>query len=209
MPRNQQLIGWVVFAFSAGAYIPLAIGGWQHPEEINVASYSLWLILASMLLYSSRAQDFAGWRMPLGFVLGNGSMLVLAFALGEYTFNLGTAETIVLYGLIATISAWVAVGQTTGKWNPRILFLGSVAADILSFYPQLKQYLEPHDEPTYWMLFGWSLWIVGAFINVALVERMCQKLYTRAKHPLLVLEESAFSLENGLFMIITVAVMVR
>ena len=209
MPHNQRLYSWVVFFFSAGAYVPLAIGGWQHPEEINVASYSLWLILASILLYSSRAQDFAGWRMPLGFVLGNGSMLVLALCLGEYTFNLGPAETIVLYGLITTISIWVAVGQTTGKWDPRILFLGGVAADILSFYPQLKQYLEPHDAPTSWMLLGWGMWIIGAFVNVALVERMVQKLRNKSKHPLLILEESAFSLENGLFMIVTVAVMIR
>lgn len=210
MPRSQQLIGWVVFAFSAGAYIPLAIGGLQHPEEINIASYSLWLILSSMLLYSSRAQDFAGWRMPLGFFIGNSSMLVLAFALGGYKFNLGLTEIVVLYGMIGAI-AFATVRWMQGHKGdvPRILFLGSVAADILSFYPQLKQYLEPHDAPTYWMLLGWAMWIVGAFINVALVEKMVQKLWNKSKSPFLVLEESAFSLENGLFMIATVVVMIH
>ncbi|MFA6254305.1 MAG: hypothetical protein WC640_03635 [Candidatus Paceibacterota bacterium] len=219
MLLTQRFWAWVVLAVSAGAYVPLAVGGWQHPEEINVASYSLWFILASMLLYSSRAQGFTGWRMPLGFVVGNGSMLMLGFCRREYTFNLGSAETMVLYGLIATTSTWVAVGQTTGKWNPRILFLGGVAADILSFYPQLKQYLMPHDAPTSWMIIGWCLWVLGASINVVLVEQLFtklrmkkeayEKLYTKPKRPLLIIEESMFSLENGLFMIVTVLVMTR
>jgi hypothetical protein len=154
--RNHQLwFDWGVFLLSAGAYIPLAIGGWQHPEEINVASYSLWLILASMLLYSSRAQGFAGWRMPLGFLIGNASMLLLAFAIGGYTFNLGKAETIILYGIISmVVCATIRFTQGHAGDIPRILFLGGVAADVLSFYPQLKQYLGPHDAPTSWMLIG-------------------------------------------------------
>jgi ABC-type uncharacterized transport system permease subunit len=157
--------------------------------------------------------------MPLGFFFGNGSLLVLGFTRGGYTFNLGQAETIALYGVIGTLSLWVAVGTVTKKWKPRILFLGGVTADILSFYPQLKQYLLPHEPPTDLMISGWCLWILMAFINVFLVEEFYKKLtmprtvyeqrYEKSKSMLLIAEESIFSIENGVFMIVTVLVMVR
>jgi hypothetical protein len=219
MPRRQEFWGWIVFILGAGAYLPIAIGGWQHPTEVNMASYSIWLIISGMLLYSSHSQGFAGWRMPLGFFFGNGSLLVLGFTRGGYTFNLGQAETIALYGVIGTLSLWVAVGTVTKKWKPRILFLGGVTADILSFYPQLKQYLLPHEPPTDLMISGWCLWILMAFINVFLVEEFYKKLtmprtvyeqrYEKSKSMLLIAEESIFSIENGVFMIVTVLVMVR
>lgn len=209
----------VVFFLCAGAYLPLALGGWTHPSEINVAAYSLWLILSAMLLYSSRSQGFAGWKMPLGFFIGNFSMLTLAGVRGGYTFNLGPAETMVLYGIIVTLSTWVAVGQMTGKWDSRILFIGGVAADVLSFYPQLKQYLEPHESPTELMFLGWGMWILGAIINVVFVEKLFsklredkvvyQQLYGKKKRLMGIVEESLFSLENGIFMMITVIVMLR
>jgi hypothetical protein len=53
------------------------------------------------------------------------------------------------------------------------------------------------------------MWIAGAFINVVFVERLFRKLFDKSKSILLSLEESAFSLENGLFMIITVMVMIH
>jgi hypothetical protein len=217
--HQKQRWSLVVLLLSAGAYIPLAIGGYSHPTEINVASYSLWMIISGMFLYSSHSQGFAGWRMPLGFFIGNGSLLTLGLAHGGYTFNLGPAETIALYGIIGTISVWAAVGLTTKKWKPRILFLGGIIIDVLSFYPQLKQYLLPHESPTTWMILGWSLWVLGAFINIVLVEKLFKKLtmtktmyeksYGKTKKPLLVLEESAFSVENCLFMFITIIVMTR
>jgi hypothetical protein len=204
---RKDFWSWFVLLLSAGAYIPLGVGGWQHPSEINAASYGSWLILSAMLLYSSRSQGFAGWRMPLGFLIGNASLLVLGLLRECSTFNLGQAESIVLFGIIATLSIWVAVGGMTKTWNPRILFLGGIAADVFSFYPQLKQYLEPHEKPTEWMLLGWCMWILGAMINVAFVERLPTKLYARTTPPLLALEESGFSLENGFFMLVTVLVM--
>ena len=218
MHRKQ---GWslVVLLLSAGAYIPLAIGGWHHPSEINIASYSIWLIISAMLLYSSRLRGFAGWRMPLGFFIGNGSLLIIGLSLGGYTFNLGPTETIALYGVVGTISIWITIGTVTKKWNSRILFLGGIITDVLSFYPQLKQYLLPHDKPTNWLLLGWSLWILGSFINVVMVEKLFKNLfitkaayesiYKRKKNPLLILEESAFSVENCVFMIVTVIVMIQ
>lgn len=219
MPRRQEFWGWIVFILGAGAYLPIAIGGWQHPAEVNIASYSIWLIISGMLLYSSHSQGFAGWRMPLGFFFGNGSLLVLGFTRGGYTFNLGPAETLALYGVIGTLSVWVAVGTMMKKWKPRILFLGGVTADILSFYPQLKQYLLPHEPPTDLMILGWCLWILMAFINIILVEEFFKKLmmtramyerhYEKPKDALLIAEESIFSIENGVFMIVTVLVMIR
>lgn len=200
----------LVLFLSAGAYLPLAIGGWFHPEEINVAAYSLWLMLSWMLLYSSFKQDFSGWSLPLGFVCGNTFMLGMAFRFGGYTFNLGPAEVIILYGLVGTVVVWVTVGKTTGRWNPRILFLGGVTADIISFYPQVKQYLGVQEAPTYWMILGWVMWIAGAAINVIFVERFFHKarLAKTMREKLAVLEESAFSIENGFFMIVTVCVMI-
>ncbi len=146
--------------------------------------------------------------MPFGFLIGNASMLILAICRRGSTFNLGHAESVVLFGIVVTISLWATIGGITGKWNARILFLGGIAADILSFYPQLKQYLEPHDLPTEWMLLGWGMWILGATINVTLVEELPHKLCNRTTSPLQALEVSGFSLENGLFMIVTVLVMI-
>lgn len=219
MHSRQDLWGWIVFILGLVAYVPIAIGGWQHPSEVNLASYSIWLIISAILLYSSLSQGFAGWRMPLGFCLGNGAFLILGLTRGGYTFNLGAAETVALYGVITALSVWVAIGTITKKWQPRILFLGGVTADILSFYPQLKQYLLPHEPPTTLMISGWAIWILLAFINVFLVEGFLKKImtprttyeqrYGKPKRLLLIIEESAFSLENGVFMIIITLAMIQ
>jgi hypothetical protein len=119
--------------------------------------------------------------------------------------------------VIVTLSVWVAVGTIIKRWSHRILFLGGVSADILSFYPQLKQYLLPHEPPTHLMMFGWCLWILMAFINVSIVEEFFKKLlmaearyqraYGKPRNRWLIAEESIFSLENAIFMIVTVLVM--
>jgi hypothetical protein len=118
--------GWAVPAINAAAYVPIAVGAWHHPQELNLASYCAWLMLCSLVAYSSLAQGFAGWRMPLAFAAGNAAVIAMAVSHGGATFNLGLAETTVLYGLLATVSTWATVGHVTGKWSPRILFLGSV-----------------------------------------------------------------------------------
>lgn len=217
MERHRIFWGWTVFVFSFGGYVPAAIGGWQHPSEVNVAAYSLWFILAGTFLYASRAQGFAGWRLPFGWLVGNAAIIVLAFWQGGHTFNLGPTESIALYGLITTVGAWVAVGQVTGKWDPRILFLGSIVTDILSFYPQIKQYLMPHEPPTCWLLAGWCMWLTGVSINLLAVDRLWKKLrmppdeyrksFGKDKKALLIVEESVLSLENGLFIMITLLIM--
>src|SRR5262245_33990023 len=98
MSRRQEVWGWIVFALSVWAYLPVAIGGWRHPVEINLASYGVWLLIAGVLLYSYRSQGLLGWRLPFGFVIGNVAMLMLGLVRGGYSFNLGWAETIGLGG---------------------------------------------------------------------------------------------------------------
>ena len=197
---------WLVFVLGAGGFIPLIIGGIHHPSEINIATYSLWFILCSMIAYSSWKQHFAGWFMPLGWVVGEMGIIVSALYIGGYTFNLGQEETAIFYGIIATLSAWIIIGQQTGKWNPRILFLGSVIADILSFYPQIKQYLMPHEAVTVWFIIGWVMFIAGLIINIIFVEKLPQKLaigkeayrikYDEEKNILRLLESSLLGLES-------------
>lgn len=219
MSQQTSVYAWIVFFISAGAYVPLAVGGWYHPSEINMAAYGIWMVLAGMFLYSSWKQEFAGVRMPLGFFVGNVLMLVFGFWVGGYTFNLGPAETMALYGVVGTLSLWTTIGALTSRWSSRLLYWGAIVADLLSFYPQWKQYLLPHDYPTTWMLVGWCCWIGGAAINVVFVEKLFKKLlmpeeeyereYEKMKKPLLIWEESAFSLENCFFMTVTVFLMAR
>jgi len=210
---------WIVFALGTGGYIPLIIGGIQHPAEINIATYSLWLILCFMVAYSSWKQKFIGWFMPFGWVFGTALIIIVALLNGGYTFNLGMGEIIVFYGIIATLAVWGIIGQQTGKWNPRILFWGGIAADILSFYPQIKQYLLPHDAPTIWMILGWVMFIAGVVFNVIFIEHLPQKLtmkkeryeaeYGEPKRPLYLIESSLLSLENTVFLSVTLILMLR
>jgi hypothetical protein len=219
MPRNTRFWQWIVFAFSAGGYAPIVVGGFQHPREINMASYSIWAIVSIMMLYSSYRQKFAGWWMPLGFLVGNIAMLILGFILGGYTFNLGPAEMIGVYGIVTVLSVWVAVGTITKKWSNHILLVGTIITDIISFYPQLKQYLLPHDHPTNLMIIGWCCFAFGAFVNFMLVERLVSKLfmsdaeykehYNASKKLPLILEESTFSVENCALVIVTILLMIR
>lgn len=207
MSRWESFWSWFVFLGAIGGYVPMVIGGWQHPADINVASYALWFVLSSTFLYSIIAQRQPGWRLPLGWIVGNVAMIVLGLARGGYTFNLGPAESIALFGLVLVIGTWAAVGTVTKRWNARILYLGSVAVDIVSFYPQLKQYLLPHDPPSGWTLIGWCLFFAGAALNLFAVERFVHKLVQKKQKALLTLEQSALSLENSIFIAITALVM--
>ncbi len=219
MPKNKDFWSWAIFCCSLGAYAPLIVGGWKHPYEMNIACFGLWVILAASTTWSSRIQGFAGWRMLLAFLVGNATVVVIALCRGGYTFNLGPSETIVLYGMSITIGAWVIVGATTKRWEPRILYLGGIAADVISFYPQMKQYLLPHEHPTHWMIFAWTMFGLGAFMNMILVEELPKKLrmdataygirYDKSKNTWQILEESAFSGENFLLIVVTVILMCR
>ncbi|MDD5251263.1 MAG: hypothetical protein PHT12_01345 [Patescibacteria group bacterium] len=217
MTDRQRFWSWLVFVFSVGAYAPLAVGGWQHPREINVAAFAIWAFLAATFLYASKTQGFAGWRLPFGWLIGNVAMVILGLVRGGYTFNLGPAEYVALYGFTGTVGLWVLIGQLTGRWDARVLYLGSIASDIASFYPQIKQYVLPHEPPTTWMLVGWLMFLIGAAVNLLAVERFVAKLMAGAsgyqarygvrKKVASIFEESALSLENGAFILVTILVM--
>jgi len=220
MPRNTNFWSWIVFVICVGAYVPIVIGGIRHHGEINMAGWVLWAIISCMMLYSSHSEGFVGWRLALGFLVGNISMIILGLSVGGYTFNLGPAEMIGLYGIVTVLSFWVAVGTITKKWSNHILVVGTVATDLLSFYPQLKQYLLPHESPTALMLVGWSLFALGTFVNFVFVEQLFvkltademtyRKLFERKNKNLLsIFEESAYSIENCAAVTITILVMIR
>jgi hypothetical protein len=204
--RKITYTEWIVFLLGAGGYVPLIIGGIQHPPEINIASLSLWFILCGMIAYSSWKQKFAGWFMPLGWVLGQGVFLVIALFIGGHTFNLRQEEMIIIYGIIVTVSVWGEYGRRTKKWDPRILFFGGVAADMLSFYPIFKQYILPHELPTNWMMLGLLIFVTDTLVNLIFVEQLPQKLvmykqnylakYGEQKNILSLLEGSLLGLEN-------------
>lgn len=219
MPNNKNFWGWIVFCCSLGAYAPLLVGGWKHPYEMNVACFGLWVILAAIGTWSSWIQKFDGWRLWFSFFIGNVLVVSMALYRGGYTFNIGLSETISLYGVTILVGVWIIVGAATKKWDPRILYLGSIAVDVISFYPQLKQYLLPHESPTRWMITAWVMFALGAFMNIVLVERLPAKLrmdcltygmnYNKPKDNLKIFEESAFSIENFLLIMITVVLMCR
>jgi hypothetical protein len=200
---------WFVFALGAGGYAPLIIGGMAHPSEINIATYSLWFILCSMMAYSSWKQKFAGWFMPFGWVVGQAGIITVALYSGGYTFNLGQEEMIAFYGIITTLSVWGIIGQQTGKWNPRILFFGAIIADILSFYPQIKQYLSPHEAVTVWLIIGWSMFIADMLINMIFVERLPQKLAKNKKDCMHLVESSLLGIENIILLSATLWLMTK
>jgi hypothetical protein len=217
MPKDTKFWSWVVFAIVVGAYLPLFRGGWQHPIEMNLAGFGLWTILSLMLTYSAMAQRHAGWSLPFGCLVGNVAMVVFGLFRGGYTFNIGMSETIVIYGISITLAVWATLGALTKRWNPRILFLGAVVADMVSYYPQLKQYVLPHEHPTGWALMGWTMFGISSFISLLFVERLPQKClmdhlgyalaYDEKKDYLKIAEQSAYSLENFFLIIVTVSLM--
>lgn len=216
---STKIFGWLVFTLSLGAYVPLSIGGWQHPAETNIACFSLWTVLAGTLTYSSWVQKYEGWRINLAFLIGNIIVTGLALIRGGYTFNIGPSETIILYGFGLVVSLWAAIGATTKRWNPDILYIGTIAVDVISFCPIMKQYLLPHEPASAWCVVAWIMFSTGAFINFTFVERLFTKL--RADHLTygMMFEEkksygkifkvSAFSLENFTLIFITVILMMR
>jgi len=162
----------LVFFISCGAYVPLAIGGSQHPEEINLATYTAWAGLTAMLSYAAWVQQYPGWSLQFGFFFGNTIMVLLGLSIGGYTFNLGPAESVVLYGLILTVAV------ATFRWHqghkedtPRIVYLGAILSDILSFWPAIKQYLGPHDPVSTLTLTGFCMFFVGVVTSLILVDR--------------------------------------
>lgn len=214
-----RYLGWLVFWISIAAYVPLIIGGWLHPIETNVACFTIWILLSLMLFYSARVQKLPGWRMNLAFFLGNILTVAIALMRGGYTFNLGPQETIGLYGIVCTVCVWLAVGAKTKRWDPNILYLGGIFVDVLSFYPVFKQYLMAHERATALGIAAWSMFGIGAFVNIVFVEQLFTRLrldpltygmtFDEKKSVAKIFNASAFSLENLTLIVITTALMSR
>jgi len=203
---SQKIWNTVVFIFSAGGYVPIAIGGWQHPGEVNIATYGLWTIIVSIMLYSYLVQKYDGWIMPFGWVIGNFSMVAMAiFFLKDWTFNLVPEETCALYGILTVVSVWAAVGQITKTWDPRILFFGTILVDIFSFYPEIKFYVLPHPIASDWKIAGWTMFFLGTVLNLIFVERFLEKFHRERSWR--TVEHSALSLENAVLLLVTVVLM--
>jgi hypothetical protein len=197
----------LVFLVSCGAYVPLVIGGHQHPEELNLATYLAWTALTAMLSYSAWVQKFEGWSLQLGFFVGNSTMALLGLCQGGYTFNLGPGESVVLYGLIGTVAfATIRWFQGHTEDAPPIIYRGAVLSDILSFWPAVKQYLGENDPPSDLTLLGFIMFLCGIVLSIIFVEKPLQKFFTdpevfkteygKGKTVLSVFEPSFFSIEN-------------
>lgn len=204
MSQSSRFWQWTVFVITLASYVPIMVGGWQHPSEINLASYAVWIMMASMILYSSWDQGFLGFFLPLGFLIGNLVIVAFGLCLGGCTFNLGVGESFGLFGILGTLSVWIAYGNVTKKWSSRILYWGTIITDVISFYPQWKQYLLPHDKPTPWMLVGWFGCFLASAVNIMCVEGLFKKL---GKDSHLPWEQSAFSIESCFLTMVTIILM--
>ncbi|HEX7724563.1 MAG TPA: hypothetical protein VF438_02395 [Candidatus Paceibacterota bacterium] len=216
---STKLLGWIVFATGLGAYVPLIVGGWSNPSETNIACFGIWVVLSVTLCFCQRVQKYDGWRIQVAFAIGNIIVVFVALARGGYTFNIGAQETIALYGFAIIVCLWAAIGAATKKWNADILYLGTITVDFVSFYPILKQFLEPHQSASVWGITGWIMFGLAALINFAFVEQLFKRLFTNAEDYEKIFEEpksnvkiwkaSAFSLENFTLIVITVTLMIQ
>ena len=213
---SQQAWAWRAFSVSALAYLPLVVGALLEPDQINVSSWGLWVVLAGLFTWSAWAQGHESWRMALGYFLGNITIVLLALYQGGYTLNLGLGEVTVIFTLVVTTGFWGTHGLITRKQKPAILYFGCIAADVLSFYPQIKQYWGPNDTP--WLaLGGWLIIILGVGINLFLAEEFLKKVrmpsgeyertYGKARQWCDIIQESAFSLDQFVLVPATLCVM--
>jgi hypothetical protein len=207
MPTTNKFWYQLVMAIAALGYICIAIGGYFHRSELNIASYSVWLVLSAMMAYSSKKQNLSSFHMVMSWVIGNAALIVFSLAIGDYTYNLDAGGTIAFYGVISTFAVWGAAASITKKFNSWILFYGVIMTDCASFYPQLKQYYYPHEQATPWMYAGWILWVVAAAIQLVHVDKFIANWRAKTASRLKLLETSATSLENGIMLIITTIMM--
>ena len=66
----------------------LVLAGWNHPEEANMASYVLWLLISCSYTYGCIRM---GTSRALGYAFFSGNLTLIACSLlrGGWTFNLG------------------------------------------------------------------------------------------------------------------------
>ena len=207
--RNSKILGWSVFALTLLAYIPLGLGSWNKPAEFNMPSFLAWVLLAGQFLFATHSQGFDGWRMPFGYFIGNIGVVIVMLYRGGYTMNLTFTEHILFGGTILVGTIWFICYQRSKKSNPRILYFGNILVDMISFYPQIKQFAGVHDPVSLKTLLGWAMFLLIAVINVFVVERFMKKIamkdreyefaFNRKKRVMSILEESLFSIEQSIF----------
>ena len=177
--------------------------GWQHPEESNMASFMLWLIISTAYLFSS-------WKLKLplslgvAFIIGNILLISCALLRGGYTFNLGPAEYIALFSVIIGITCWAAYGTIRKKWDARLLLLGTIAADVLSFYPQNKQYFGPNEAPSYLLFLGMGTWVFSMAFNIVFIDKFFQNMFDGKEKRWSILLNSTVSIENFCLLLVTI-----
>lgn len=195
--ESQKQWGRVVCFFTLGMYIPLFIGGVVQPDKLNIASFGIWTFLSLVFAYLSKVLGHRGWRMAMGYFGGNIAIVGLAFYQGGYTANLEASESTALFGVVGTICAWIIYGLRTGTWPPRVLYLGFVLAEALSFYPFIKQFWGPSEFVGNWTYLAWVMGVIGPALNLLLVERLHARLRIESGKRRIV-EGSLYSLENFL-----------
>ena len=208
---GKDNVAWLVFSIAVLAYVPLFIGGRLAPSEINVFLWCAWLWLSFLFLWSSKAQGFESWRLPLAFFLGNILILALAFYQGGYTANLTMTEGIIFVGTLTSVGVWLFFGITKKTWSPRIIFWGSIISDIISFYPLIKQYWGPNTPPSIWTITGWAMMLSGVTIQLVYVDRLFEHIkatrHLGRKEWLRRFESKLFSVEQVITIIIAMSVM--
>ena len=184
----------------------LMIAGWKHPEEANIASYV-------MRLFISSTYTFSCWwlksSMALGyaFIIGNIFLLSTTLIRGGHTINIGAVETIGLFSILISMLIFSTYGAITKKWDGRILLCGTITSDVLSFYPQYKQYLDPNDPPSYFLLLGLLVWALAMLHNIVLVQKTVQRIRLGNEKVSKVLLDAAISVENFVLLLLAIYIM--
>lgn len=153
----------------------LILAGWNTPEEANLASYTLWLLISMSYTYGCIRMNES---RSLGYAFFFGNVFLIGFALlrGGWTFNLGLAESIGFISLTMVVGGWGTYGLIYGTWRGEWLLAGTIFTDVLSFYPQNKQYFGPNEPPSAFLFIGLSLFALSMLYNIVFIEKTVQKI---------------------------------
>lgn len=198
MPKRENFWNAVSVFFVTVAYLPIIIGGWIHPAEINIATYGLWTMLFILYGYSSWKLKKPDLPLVLCCIVGDLLVTVLGLAAGG-AFVLGKVEGVGIIGLALTVGSFLVYGMIR-KLDDRIIAWGVIVTDVVSFYPMAKQYLWMKHEPmSAFGLAGWWCFLLGALAMLFGSQRFVEKIVTRSSRLPATLEQSALALEQVLF----------
>ena len=195
----------ILITLIAFGNLMLVLAGWQNPYEANMASYILWLLISCSYTYGCLKIKESP---SLGYAFFWGNVLLITFALlrGGWTFNLGLAEAVAFLSLGTVVSAWTTYGLIKKKWKYEWLLMGTIFTDVLSFYPQNKQFFGPNEAPSMFLFMGLGLFALSMLYNLAFIEQTIQKI--KAGEPLTrVILTSGIATENLILLCVTMYVM--